>query len=156
MAEVYFVDTSVLLNLLDVPQRNQDRAEVTALFKERVRAGAILVIPAATIIETGNLIAQLADGGARRDRATRLAGFLTAAAEGRAPWTVVATEWSGEFLQSLVDGGGTAPSLADLAMQGVGAGDACILRELAAYRSRVPSGLTLSVWTLDAGLAAHA
>lgn len=154
MSEVYFVDTSVLANLLDIPHRNQDRTEVTELFKQRVRAGVTLVIPAASVIETGNFIAQIDDGGTRRDRAQRLATFLSDSIDGKAPWAVSAAEWSTGFVRYLVDGDGVVPSLVELAGQRVGAGDASILRERAAYRQRVPSGLTVHIWTLDRGLAA--
>jgi hypothetical protein len=39
----------------------------------------------------------------------------------------------------------------------IGAGDASILHEMRRYRSRsdVPSGLVVTIWTLDATLAAH-
>lgn len=69
MAEVVFVDSSVLLNLLDVPGKNSDRGGVTAEFKAHAASGVTLIIPMAAVVEVGNHIAQL-PGHDRRDRAT--------------------------------------------------------------------------------------
>lgn len=65
MAEVVFVDTSVLLNLLDVPGKNGDRDSVTAEFKRMASDDAVLVIPIAAVIEVGNHIAHLSSGRQR-------------------------------------------------------------------------------------------
>lgn len=40
MAGIYIIDTSVLLNILDVPGRNQDRDAVFAAFEARIKAGS--------------------------------------------------------------------------------------------------------------------
>lgn len=62
MGDVVFVDTSVLLNVLDVPGKNSDHVEVASTFKQRVQEGHTFVIPATSVIEVGNHIAQLSDG----------------------------------------------------------------------------------------------
>ena len=53
---VHFIDTSVLLNIIDVPGRNQQRKEVMEELKSLTEKKDInaLVLPFATIIETGN------------------------------------------------------------------------------------------------------
>lgn len=158
MAEVVFVDTSVLLNLLAVPGKNSDRDALTAEFKAAASAGVLLIIPIAAVVEVGNHIAQLADGTVRRDRATSFTDFLRKSIDGAAPWVVSGASWNETFLRRLIDGHGSRPGLVELSSVGLGAGDASILHELDRYRSRsdLPSALPVRLWTLDTQLAAYA
>lgn len=78
MNKVVFLDTSVLCNVLRVPGKCQNHETVVAELRTRIDEEETLVLPTATIIETGNHIAQLLDGAVRRERAERLADFLAA------------------------------------------------------------------------------
>lgn len=159
MKSVIFVDTSVMLNLLDVPGKNSHRDEVRATFKQHARGGEVLLIlPVTTIIETGNHIAQLDHRGLSRQRAERLCDFLRQSQEGRPPWTISGSRWDESALSDLVQGADNIPSLPDLASQKVGAGDAAILHERRRYLARadVPSNMPVTIWTYDNGLRAHA
>ncbi len=151
-----FLDTSVLLNVLDVPGKNSHRAQITSEFKRLVSGGATLVIPIAAVIEVGNHLAQLS-GHERRDRALRFSEFLQRSLEGRAPWVVSGAGWDAAFLGGLLQGDDMRPGLVDLCTGGVGSGDASILLELSRYRSRsdLPSALPVRLWTLDEGLGAY-
>lgn len=62
MPPIVIVDTSVLLNVLDVPGFNQHRVDVLERFGEFVEGAANLLLPIGAVFETGNHIAQL--GGA--------------------------------------------------------------------------------------------
>ncbi len=66
MSGIVIVDTSVFLNVLDVPGFNQDREADLSQFSDFIEAGANLLLPIAAIFEAGNHIAQLADGQQRR------------------------------------------------------------------------------------------
>lgn len=66
MSSICLVDTSVFLNILDVPNRNNERDEILKKFQEYVELGCSFIIPMATVIETGNHIAQNGDGNIRR------------------------------------------------------------------------------------------
>ncbi|MFJ8843469.1 hypothetical protein ACIRFF_11250 [Streptomyces cyaneofuscatus] len=69
---VEFVDTSILCNLLAVPGKCQDREQVIdELKRKRERRETDLLLPVTAIIETGNHIAQVSDGRARRSYAWR-------------------------------------------------------------------------------------
>src|SRR5437868_8227625 len=107
---VEFVDTSILCNLLDVPGKNQNYAAVVQELTERNR-DCDLILPVTTIIETGNHIAQLADGRLRRIYADKLSELLRLVIEGRAPWVLHKVEWGADFLRILLDGAGTAITL---------------------------------------------
>ena len=54
MSDIVIVDTSVLLNVLDIPAFNQNRAEVFAEFNEFLDSGASFLLPMAAIFETGD------------------------------------------------------------------------------------------------------
>ncbi len=54
MEGVIFLDSSILLNILDVPQKNSDRATVLPRFQELYGSGShLLVIPMAAVLEVG-------------------------------------------------------------------------------------------------------
>lgn len=111
------------------------------------------ILPITAVIETGNFIAQLNDGNVRRATAVRFAGILGLVSEGKTPWILHDFKWGAEFLADLVAGAGTGTDYAGLAMQGVGAGDLCILTERRLFERR--TRIKASVWSLDEGLSAH-
>ncbi len=153
---VTFIDTSILTEILAVPGKSQRPEETVAELRERVGAGHTLVLPVAAIIETGNHIGQLPDGGARRRCAEGLTRFLGAIAREDAPWRMLGTSWDAAFLLRLCDGAADRPSLAEMATQGVGVGDVSILAEVDGYRERVSRDVAIEIWTADAGLQAYA
>ena len=56
MTDIVIIDTTVLLNLLNVKGRNQNRAESVGEFRELININAEFLIPLATIFETSNHI----------------------------------------------------------------------------------------------------
>lgn len=104
MAEVHFVDTSILLELLEVPGKSQQPEVVREQLGEMVAAHAQLVLPIATVIETGNHITQLADGGSRRRCAERFVGLLRLTVQGHVPWVLHSVAWDESMLGKLCDG----------------------------------------------------
>ncbi|NJP99524.1 hypothetical protein [Streptomyces zingiberis] len=153
---VEFVDTSVLCNLLGVPGKCQDREEVAAdLVRKRAARDCTLLLPVTAVIETGNHIAQLPDGAARRTCAERFATVLRTVVEGTAPWALNEVEWNGAHLEALIAGGRTGSSLIEHACNRLGCGDLNILIERDRYLART-SGIEARVWTLDALLGSYA
>ncbi|MFI6713355.1 hypothetical protein ACIBF7_43480 [Nonomuraea sp. NPDC050478] len=151
---VEFVDTSILCNLLDIPGKNQDREMVSGQLADK-RSRCRLILPVTAVIETGNHIAQLADGRLRRQYADKLSQLLRLVIEGKAPWVLHSVEWGPEFLRALIDGAGTGVPLTDHVMSKLGLGDLCILAERELYQRRV-SGVEAGIWTLDDQLRSHA
>ena len=90
MSAIYIVDTSILLNILDVPEWNQNRNTVLADFKDRIEAGSRFHLPVAAIIQTGNHIAdiRIRNGHHRRRCAEELRDRVGKALDGQAPWVV--------------------------------------------------------------------
>lgn len=154
MTEVVFLDSSVLFNLLAVPYKCSDRASVVAEFKQLKDNGATFIFPMTAVVETGNVIAQLA-GHDRRVCTERFVGLLRQALGPAASWAVSGVPWDGNFLSALIDGGGRRLPLVEYATMGIGSGDASLLLEIEHYRTKVPSATPVRLWTLDKALSAH-
>jgi predicted nucleic acid-binding protein len=145
MSAIVIVDTSVLLNILDVPGRNESRAEVLAELETLIEASNHLFIPMAAIVEVGNHVARLGNGAQRRAAAERFVAEVKKALADEAPWKPINFPSNQEVLSWL-------DAFPDAAMQRLGMGDLSIKKEwedlCAKYRmSRV------RVWTLDEDLA---
>jgi len=114
-----------------------------------------LVLPIATIIETGNHIAQASDGHRRRACAKAFVELLRLTAEGRVPWVLHSVAWDARMLNLLCDGPGAVGEFVEMAGSGLlGAGDVAILAECELYASRT-AGVDVRIWTHDERLAAY-
>lgn len=87
MSCVRIVDTSVLCNLLRVPNKDQDAERATREFREAQDANDVLLLPIAVIYETGNHIAQSPNGAKRRVVADLFVELVRKAFEGEIPFT---------------------------------------------------------------------
>lgn len=144
---VVIVDTSVLLNLLDVPGRNQTRAAVLGRFEELLDAGVNLLLPIAAIFEAGNHIARLSDGRLRRDHAQRFSDRVREALNGQAPWTVTPLPSTRELADWLSD-------FPESAMREVSMGDLSIVKAWESACARHPQH-RVSIWSLDQHLVGY-
>lgn len=151
---VRFIDTTILCNLIPVPGRDSDRAEVLAELQTFVSARDVLILPVTAVIEAGNFIAQVDDGRLRRSAATSLDAQLRLAVQGQTPYTFHDFAWSAGFVERFLEGAGTGQTFIEHATASLGAGDLLILTELEAYRQR--TRLDVRIWTRDAQLSAHA
>lgn len=144
---VVIVDTSVLLNLLDVPGRNQGRDAVLGRFEELLDAEVNLLLPIAAIFEAGNHIARLSDGRQRRSHAQRFSNRVREALNGRAPWIVTPLP----NLRELVDWLNDFP---ESAMQGVNMGDLSIVKTWESACAKHPQ-CRIRIWSLDRHLVGY-
>ncbi len=148
MSDIVLVDTSVLLNVLDVPGRNQNRNAVLDELSFLVDATDHLFIPMAAIIEVGNHIAQMAgDGRLRRQAAKRFVTLVRDALGGIAPWRPMNFPSDEHLLAWLAD-------FPDCAMRQMGMGDLSIQKEWAELCKKHPM-TRVRIWTLDGDLAGH-
>lgn len=153
---VIILDTSIFLNILNVPGRNQDRAEVLADFGEYIQLGYTFILPMATIIETGNHIAQCGDGGTRRKVAQRFCQAVEAAFTGEAPYRPSDFPRNNEVLSWLAhfpDLAGQNKS-ATKTSEGTSFGDLSIIEEFNACKAKFPM-TEISIWSLDSDLQAY-
>lgn len=159
MARLELLDTSVLLELLLVPDHHQQSEEVQRLVTEKVAAGVRLQLPVAAVVEAGDHVGRIKDGNRRRDCALRLEQVLRASLAGHAPWSFTPARWDQELLAGLLIDAGTGQSaLVDgLTRKHLEMGDQLILAELRQLRAAVdPRVLDIVVWTYDQDLAAAA
>jgi hypothetical protein len=153
--KVLILDTSVLCCLLRVPGKEEagpqndrwDHARINHLLDHEKQQGSIFVLPMATIIETGNHIAQAS--GQRYERATELAALLRGVADGTTPWAAFTDQsilWQSENLRDL------AGSWPTLAAGGTSIGDATI-KDVAEFYAN--AGYKVEILTGDRGLKAY-
>ncbi len=153
MRSMVFIDTSVLCNLVPVPGKDQNQEIVREELKIRIERGEQFILPITAVVETGNFIAQLNNGGLRRIAAQKLEAILRSICDGRSPWVLHDVPWDRNFLETLLEGADTGVDYVSHAQNQLGAGDLCVLAERHLYhlRSRVPA----TIWSLDAALNAY-
>lgn len=155
MKKVLIIDTSILcvwlkVDKMDTCGSDNDKwnfARIDKLIEEEKAKKTTLVLPLATILETGNHIAQAASR--RYETALALAEIITAAADGTTPWAVFTEQsvlWEAEELKKL------ATEWAPLAMQKISIGDATI-KTVAEYYAKM--GFQVEILTGDAGLKSY-
>lgn len=147
MRQVVLIDTTIFLNILDVPGFNQKVGEVLAELERHVRQSASLLLPFASIIETGNHIAHVADGNLRREYAQKFVEQVTAALKGDAPWQASSLPDAAQLIGWLTE-------FPDAAMRGISVADLTIIKEWEATRERHPR-LRVTIWTLDKHLMSY-
>ncbi|QTA84085.1 hypothetical protein [Desulfonema magnum] len=155
MRKVIIFDTSVLCCWLKVPGKStcggsNDRWDFTRInekVEEELKNKSTFVLPLATIIETGNHIAQA--HGNRYDIAKKLSDLILKAATETEPWAAFEHQselWNEKRLKELAD------KWPNLASQGLGIGDATI-KEVAEYYSEI--GFNVEILTGDQGLKVY-
>lgn len=155
MQKVLIFDTSILCAWLGVPGKETcgpaqdlwDRTRVKQKIAEEQQQNTTFVLPLATIIETGNHIAQATSQ--RYELAQRLAGLMELAADRQTPWAAFTDQsvlWEAEGLKEL------AREWVQLASQGISIGDATI-KTVAEYYARL--GFHVEILTGDAGLKSY-
>lgn len=153
--KVLILDTSVLCCWLQIPGKETagpaddlwDHARIAQLLAEERRNGSTFVLPMATLIETGNHIAQAPAN--RFKCAKALAVHLSDAANASTPWAAFTDQsplWDAANLRTLA---GTWPKMAN---SGLSIGDATI-RDVAEYYAQ--GGISVEILTGDAGLKAY-
>ena len=147
MSNVVIVDTSALLNVLDVPSFNQEREKVLAQFATLVDTDANLLLPLATIFETGDHIADIRNGAHRRQYAEIFRDRIREALRGEAPWVPIRFPDHRQLASWL----GCFP---DRAMRGLDLSDLSIIKawetECARHKNR-----RVRIWALDGQLQSY-
>ncbi|MBN3873104.1 hypothetical protein [Nostoc sp. JL33] len=158
MRKVLIIDTSILCVYLGVPGKETcgsdndkwDKKRVEARFKAEEKQGAKFILPIATIIETGNHIAQAKSR--RYEIAQAFADILVKVADGLIPWGVFETQvgelWNSEQLKQL------ATEWPTLASRKISIGDATI-KTVAEYYAKASSTFQVEIFTGDGGLKAY-
>ena len=149
MITVHFIDTSILLNILEIPGRSQKRQMVLQQMKDFTAAGDKFILPLATIIETGNHIAHIDDGNMRRNCAERLSITIKEVLSNTLPWAYNKGELNDDDLRKIAE---RFPNYAQ--QQSMGFGDLSILTEYLRYKDKHKRNFRVNLWSLDEHLCA--
>ena len=96
---VCIIDTSVFCEILKVPGKSQNAKEITAELADRLNDDETLLLPMATILETGNHIGHVADGRKRREAALRFIKQVKLALSGDTPFSPTPIQEAQELLE---------------------------------------------------------
>ena len=156
MRRVELVDTSILVEILSVPGRNaHHRRVLTELDQKRGAMSISLMLPTATVIESGNHVHHISDGRARRSCAERFAELLGLTVAGKAPWAPLTARWDNSLIEAIRSGAGTGMDLVEHATkQCLSCGDLSVVAERDEYKRRVSKGIEVEIWTVDEAMSA--
>ncbi len=154
--KIIVIDTSVLCCYLNIPGKETcgygdskwDHKKVLKYINDETKKNATLVLPLATIIETGNHVAQAKER--RYECAQELATIMIKTANKETPWAAFTEQsdlWNAEKLKSLAL---TWPSLAATK---ISLGDATI-KDVADYYSKIDKW-KVEIFTGDKGLKSY-
>ena len=146
---VRFIDTSVMANMLKIPGKCNAAERLQEEFKQVIEAKEVLILPIATIIETGNHIAHIDSGNIRRTIAQKFGEYLRKTAEGEAPWQLYGVELDKEGLLYLAD------HIEENAIREIGIGDMSIIHAYEQYKSNTPGIGRIMIWSTDRHLQGY-
>lgn len=147
MSCVRIVDTSVLCNLLRVPNKDQDAERAAAEFRAGLEDGDVFLLPIVVIYETGNHIAQAPSGSKRRIVAEGFVQLVRNAFEGTFPFVPTPLQ-NPEDMVEWLDG------FPDRAMAGMGFGDLAITK-VWEQQCELNHGRRVTIWSYDKHLQGY-
>ena len=147
MSDVIIVDTTVLLNILNVPEHNDHRDSVYQDFERFVQAGATLMLPLGTVFETAGHIVNVKTGGNRRRYAEEFCKTVTEALNERAPWRLVSPPDTNQVAKWL-------ESFPDCAMGEISLSDVSQI-QLWKTQCKKLFGIRVRIWSLDQHLRGY-
>jgi len=142
---ISIVDSSVFCNILEVPNRCQHRDQVFEQLESLIEEGATLLLPLATIYETGNHISRNGDGRQRRETAEQFRAQVDLALRGENPFTPTDINEEEEIRRWLTQ-------FPEFAERGVEFGDMSIVEAFHKQCERHPSRRVF-VWAIDSDLS---
>lgn len=119
---ICLLDTSVFVEILNVPHMNVQHTAIYDELEQKIQDGESLFLPMATILETGNHIAQNGDGKQRRKVAAVFVEQVQLALDGKSPFTPIAFPTQDAMREWLA-------AFPDVAMRGQGLGDLSIVHD---------------------------
>ena len=147
MSSICIIDTTVLCNILRVPNMDQDHQQAMEELEQYVEDDYTLLLPMAAIYETGNHIAHNGSGNQRRRVAKRFVDQVQKAFKGEAPWTPTPLPQTEEFIVWLSD-------FPDSAMRGTGVGDLTIVKTYD-QQCQLHPGRRVFIWSYDGHLRGY-
>ena len=144
---VCIIDTTIFCELLKVPFRSDESDAMISALAVKLEEKESLLLPTATIFETGNHIAQNGDGRQRRQTAEKFVDQVRKALNGDSPFTLTPFDDPSRMLGWLND----FPSSAET---GSGFGDLSIIKAWEEQCAR-NTMRRVYIWSKDAHLQAY-
>ena len=161
MADVCLMDTTILLNILDVPNRNNEKDKVRADFKTYIESGCRFIIPFVVAVEVGNHISQNGDGTIRRQTAGRFVDMMQNTFNGDLPFEIsdfdLKLEWQ-NWIAEFVDKAGKNKT-PNKPNEGMSLTDLSIIKEYEDIQAKNKANrrkhVDVFIWSLDSDLIAY-
>lgn len=147
MNAVCLLDTSIFVEILNVPGKAQQHRQTLQQLGERIQARQSLFLPMATIFETGNHIGQIKDGGSRRHCAQLFVEQVAQALQGSSPFKPISFLRADELRDWLAE-------FPDHAGRSSGLGDLSIIHDWQRLCAQ-NKGRRVCIWSLDKHLQAY-
>lgn len=148
MSAIHFLDTSVLVELLDVPHMNARHNAAESEYQQLAHNGDTFILPIATLIETGNHIAQIPDGNIRRRIASNFTLLTLQAVNWENNWNIIPSI-SQEILKTILN------QFPDYVTTKTGLGDLSIITQFEDYwQNKQPIG-SMRIWSFDTHLSSY-
>lgn len=143
---IWIIDTSVFLNILDIPGSNSDRDQILTDFNERVDNDDSFFIPYVVLVESGNPIAKL-QGNLKFIKAQLFIRTVRQAFNNEAPFKPLRFPERESFLEWL-------EGFPAMASNEIGFGDYSIIEDWNELVKLLPT-YSIRIWSLDAGLQGY-
>lgn len=148
MSTVHFIDTSVLVELLNIPGMNERYEEAKKEYELLNENLDVFVLPLAVLIETGNHIAHIPDGNKRHEIAEKFTAITKRAIKAESNWNII-PEIPISILERILD------QFPIQAVAETGLGDISIIEQFNDYwENRQPIG-EMRIWSFDAHLSGY-
>lgn len=144
---VCLLDTSILCELLKIPDHCHRPAEVGADFIQKRQKDETILLPMSTLVEAGNHIGHIRDGRQRRITAEKFLSLAQEALQGKTPFASTRFFQRDEFEKWLKD-------FPDWTNQGSGLGDLTIVKEWE-RQCMLNRARHVYIWSLDRHLSAY-
>ena len=161
MADICILDTSIILNILNVPNKNQNRVEVLDEFKTYAESNCRFIIPLVVAVEVGNHISQNGNGDTRRKTAEQFVKMMQSTFSGELPFEIsdfdLKLEWR-NWIDEFTDKAGQNKTAAK-PNEGMSLTDLSIIKEYEDIQNKNKANrnkhVKVFIWSLDSDLEAY-
>ncbi|MEN6669579.1 hypothetical protein AAJP47_04295 [Psychrobacter sp. B38] len=161
MADICILDTSIILNILNVPNKNQNRVKVIGEFRTYAESNCRFIIPLVVAVEVGNHISQNGNGDTRRGIAKQFVDMMQKTFNGSSPFEIsdfdLKLEWQ-KWISEFVDKAGQNKTAAK-PNEGMSLTDLSIIKEYediqAKNKANRSKHVEVFIWSLDSDLIAY-
>ncbi|MDO7884263.1 hypothetical protein [Hymenobacter cheonanensis] len=148
MQEIHIIDTSIFCDLVNVPDKCTDSEATFQQFEALLnQQNTTLLLPAATVYETGNYIAQVAPGIGQNNASQRFNAFINGAFRESPPWILSPLPDSQIIIERLEQA--PSPLISGLGMRA--------LANIELYKGRCALHLSarVRIWSHDPSMAQY-